>query len=174
MWVVAGVLLGVVVLASLVGLHVGPHAHAVAGVAGVLAAAWLAFMLVDGATRPLLVALLVADVVVSGGVGFAAWRAFALRRAGGGAGAHHGIEAAMGVAVGPLDPSGVVRVKGENWSATSLNGPAPAGASVQVISVDGIRLNVWCEEPAPLAGGRAAGEPSVTRPPRDATGRGDQ
>ena len=31
MWIVAGVLLGVVVLASLAGLHAGPHAHLAAG-----------------------------------------------------------------------------------------------------------------------------------------------
>ncbi|MDA8292672.1 MAG: NfeD family protein [Actinomycetota bacterium] len=150
MWVVAGVLLGIVVLATLVGFHVGPHAHAVAGIAGAAAAAWLAFMLVDGATRPLLVALLAADVVVSGGVGFAAWRVLSLRRSAGPEHSTRRLEAAMGVAVGPLDPTGVVRVKGESWSATSLNGPVRDGASVQVISVDGIRLNVWGEDSSPL------------------------
>ena len=41
MWIIAGVLLGLVVLASLVGFHSGPHAHVAAGVVGVLAAAWL-------------------------------------------------------------------------------------------------------------------------------------
>ena len=35
MWVIAGVLLGLVVLASLIGFHVGPHAHVAAGVLGV-------------------------------------------------------------------------------------------------------------------------------------------
>ena len=34
MWVIAGVLLGLVVLASLIGFHVGPHAHVAAGVFG--------------------------------------------------------------------------------------------------------------------------------------------
>ena len=48
MWVIAGVLLGIVVLASLIGFHVGPHAHVAAGIFGVLAAAWLVVMAVDG------------------------------------------------------------------------------------------------------------------------------
>lgn len=188
MWIVAGVLLGVVVLASLVGFHVGPHAHAVAAVVGVVTAVWLAVMLADGATRPLLVALLAADVVVSGGVGFAAWRALSLRREQGPAETRHKLEASMGVAVGPLDPTGVVRVRGENWSATSLNGPVEDGATVQVISVDGIRLNVWREDASALAApgapadlGAATGSPVTAAPgakrsdagptPRAPTGR---
>ncbi|HVC24184.1 MAG TPA: NfeD family protein [Acidimicrobiales bacterium] len=152
MWVVAGVLLGVVVLAALVGLHTGPHAHVAAAVAGVLAAAWLAYMLVDGAARPLLAALLAADVVVSGGVGVAAWKALTDPGRGGGARPSHDLDAAMGVAVGPLRPNGVVRVRGESWSATSVNGDVPDGAAVQVVSVDGIRLSVWREEPATFPG----------------------
>ncbi len=61
MWVIAGVLLGLVVLASLIGFHVGPHAHVAAGVLGVLAAAWLVVMAVDGRSAPVLWALLSAD-----------------------------------------------------------------------------------------------------------------
>src|SRR5581483_11074521 len=38
MWVVAGVLVGLVVLASLVGFHTGPHGHVVASLLGVAAA----------------------------------------------------------------------------------------------------------------------------------------
>ncbi len=34
MWVVAGVLIGLVVLVSLVGFHSGPHAHVVAAAVG--------------------------------------------------------------------------------------------------------------------------------------------
>ena len=54
----------------------------------------------------------------------------------------------MGVAVTDLKPEGIVRVRGETWSATSLNGEQPAGTLIQVISVRGIRLEVWGEEPA--------------------------
>ena len=52
MWVIAGVLLGLVVLTSLIGFHVGPHADLAAGVLGLLAAAWLVVMAVDGRTPP--------------------------------------------------------------------------------------------------------------------------
>jgi hypothetical protein len=58
MWVIAGVLLGLVVLASLVGFHAGPHAHAAAGVFGALAAGWLVLMVVEGRSLPVLLALL--------------------------------------------------------------------------------------------------------------------
>ncbi len=34
MWVILGILLGLVVLAALLGFHIGPHSHAVAGAAG--------------------------------------------------------------------------------------------------------------------------------------------
>ena len=37
MWVIAGVLLGLVVLVSLIGFHVGPHAHVAAGILGLAA-----------------------------------------------------------------------------------------------------------------------------------------
>jgi hypothetical protein len=47
-----------------------------------------------------------------------------------------------------LSPEGVVRVRGESWSATSLNGNLPAGAVVQVIDSKGIRLEVWGEDEA--------------------------
>ncbi len=153
MWVVAGVLLGIVVLATLAGFHTGPHTHLAAGIAGVVAGAWLLAMLADGQTRPLLFVLLAADVVVSGGVGYAAWRALSGARSPALSRASHSLEGAMGVAVGPLSPNGVVRVRGESWSATSLNGSVPDGASVQVVSVDGVRLNVWRDEEITEAGG---------------------
>ena len=74
MWVIAGVLLGLVVLASLIGFHVGPHAHLAAGVFGVLAAAWLVVMAVDGRSAPVLWALLSADLIVSAGIATLAWK----------------------------------------------------------------------------------------------------
>lgn len=153
MWVVAGVLLGIVVLAALAGFHTGPHTHVAAGIAGVIAGAWLLAMLADGQTRPLLFVLLAADLVVSGGVGFAAWRALASARSPALARPTQSLEGAMGVAVGPLTPNGVVRVRGESWSATSLNGPVADGAAIQVVSVDGVRLNVWRDEEIAEAGG---------------------
>jgi membrane-bound serine protease (ClpP class) len=146
MWVIAGVLLGLVVLASLVGFHAGPHAHAAAGVFGALAAGWLVLMVVEGRSLPVLLALLSADVVVSAGVGVLAWKGLTTRglRVPG----HHFVSpvGAEGVAVTALHPEGIVRVHGETWSALSLNGSVRAGAPVQVVGGSGVRLEVWGEE----------------------------
>jgi membrane-bound ClpP family serine protease len=49
------------------------------------------------------------------------------------------------MALTDLDPRGVVRVGGENWSADSLSGPLPAGSPVHVASIQGLRLQVWSE-----------------------------
>lgn len=154
MWLIAGVLLGIVVVASLAGFHAGPHAHAVAAIAGVLAAVVLVIMAATGHDQPLLFVLLGADVSLSTAVGYGAWRA--LVSAPGATGAGHGdhplhggrwgIEASMGTALSTLDPKGIVRVRGEEWSAESVNGTIPAGTAVQVIEVDGLRLRVWGEE----------------------------
>ncbi|MFZ0170159.1 MAG: NfeD family protein [Acidimicrobiales bacterium] len=144
MWVIAGVLLGLVVLASLVGFHAGPHAHVVAGAIGALAAAWLVLMAVDGRSAPVLWALLSADVVVSAGVGVMAWKGISGR----GAAAHElsSAQGADGVAVSDLTPDGIVRVRGEQWSATSVNGTVRAGTRVQVLRANGVHLEVWGED----------------------------
>lgn len=154
MWLIAGMLLGVVVLASLAGFHAGPHAHAVAAIAGVLAAVVLVIMAATGHDQPLLFVLLGADLSLSTAVGYGAWRALvsAPGATGAGRGDHllhggrWGIEASMGTALSTLDPKGIVRVRGEEWSAESVNGTIPAGTAVQVIEVDGLRLRVWGEE----------------------------
>jgi hypothetical protein len=57
MWVVAGMLLGVVLLASVLGFHIGPHGHAAAGVVGVFAA-WLLVKAFSGRSARLLWVLL--------------------------------------------------------------------------------------------------------------------
>jgi len=127
MWVIAGVLLGLVVLASLIGFHVGPHAHVAAGIFGVLAAAWLVVMAVDGRSAPVLWALLSADLVVSAGIGTMAWKGLTTR--GINVAGRHLVSpnGAEGVAIGDLDPEGIVRVHGENWSAVAVNGPVRRG-----------------------------------------------
>jgi membrane-bound serine protease (ClpP class) len=57
-----------------------------------------------------------------------------------------------------LDPEGIVRVGGEEWTAWSEGGVIPKDATVQVIEVDGLRLKVgWIDESAPAlpeSGGR--------------------
>lgn len=159
MWVVAGILLGAVVLGGAAGFHVGPHAHFAASVLGVVAAVWLVIMVALGYAEPLLYVLLAADVTVSAGIGLYGWRA--LRTPGALASVNEpppSVSGRFGQAVSDLDPDGVVRVGGEEWSAVSLNGPVSAGAEVQVISVKGVRLEVWGEKKPMLGGAEPKGE----------------
>lgn len=147
MWIVAGALLGTTLLAVLVGFHAGPHGHLLAGLTGIAAAGWLVAMAATGRATPLLYLLLGADLALSLGVGFGAWRALREQRTPqrGPAGLMR-LEGLEGIAIGGLHPEGVVRVRGEQWSAMSLNGPIEPGATVQVIRADGIRLEVWGDE----------------------------
>jgi membrane-bound ClpP family serine protease len=144
MWVGVGVLLGLMVLASVVGFHVGLHSHLVGIVMGTAAAVWLVVMAATGSSSSLLWTLFGADLVVSGGLAMIAWKGFVSQGRISGHGSRS-LAAAEGVSVTDLTPEGVVRVRGENWSATSLNGSATAGSRVQVVEV-GVRLSVWCEE----------------------------
>ncbi len=146
MWIVAGILLGIVVLAAAAGTHVGPHAHLLSSAVGALAAIWLVVMAALGLADPLLYVLLAADVTMSGVVG--AFAVKALRTPGPLAEVNKPpakVEGKMGQAVNDLDPEGVVRVAGEEWTAVSLNGPVRRGEAVQVINVQGVRLEVWGE-----------------------------
>ncbi len=164
MWVIAGVLLGLVVLTALLGFHVGPHAHVAAGILGVVAAVWLIVMAVDGRSAPVLWALLSADLVVCIGIGTVAWKGlttkaeYSIDR--------HGtsLEGVEGVAAGDLNPDGIVRVNGENWTATAVNGPVRAGTLVQVLRSSGVRLEVWGDEAANPSGGTELG---MVLPPDD-------
>jgi membrane-bound ClpP family serine protease len=151
MWFIAGLLLGIVVLATILGFHVGPHSHAIAGAAGVIAAVWLIVMAATGQSSSLLWALFTADLLVSAGVGILAWRALTSHNVDSPlalAGAHHGrgLEGAQGVVVSELGPEGVVRVRGEQWTAVAAEGKVPAGEKVRVLSVDGMRLEVIREQ----------------------------
>jgi membrane-bound ClpP family serine protease len=146
MWIVAGVLLGLVVLVSLVGFHTGPHTHVAAGALGVLAALWLILMAADGRSSSVLWALLSADAVLSGGIGVMAWYGLV---EGAGAERDHAppsIVGAEGTVVSALSPEGVVRAGGEEWTAVSLNGPVPVGARVQVVRRTGVRIEVWRDD----------------------------
>jgi membrane-bound serine protease (ClpP class) len=48
----------------------------------------------------------------------------------------------------PLEPVGMVFVDGALWEATSLEGPVPKGAPIEVVSLDGLRLHVRPAEAA--------------------------
>jgi len=164
MWVIAGVLLGLVVLTALLGFHVGPHAHVAAGILGVVAALWLVVMAVEGRSAPVLWALLSADLVVCVGIGTVAWKG--LTTTAEYSPDRHGVslEGAQGVAAGDLNPDGIVRVNGENWTATAVNGPVRAGTLVQVLRTSGVRLEVWGDEAANPSG---SNEVAMALPPDD-------
>lgn len=49
---------------------------------------------------------------------------------------------ATGIAISDLAPRGMVRVRGEEWSAESVNGSIMNGEAIQVVSVEGLRLQV--------------------------------
>ena len=146
MWAIAIALLSVATLATLAGFHLGPHAHAVAGAAGILTAAWLVAMAATGLSSPTLFTLLTADLVLSGTVTTLAVKGLSTRFQPALGRGSHTIEGAEGVAESDLDPAGMVRVRGESWSAIALNGPIRKGTLVQVIEA-GVRLEVWGETP---------------------------
>jgi membrane-bound ClpP family serine protease len=145
MWTIAVVLLGLAVVFAVAGFHIGPHAHALAGVFGLVASIWLVLMAIDGHSTPLLWSVLGGDLVVAGGLGTLAWKGIStsgkqtLHRD------SHVLQGSSGTAVTELKPDGVVRVNGETWSATSRNGNFPEGTQVQVILASGVRLEVWGE-----------------------------
>lgn len=146
MWVGVGILLGLVVVATVLGFHFGPHGHAVGVVLGVVTAVWLLVMAATGHARPILWVLLGADVALSGGLGALAWNGLRVGDREAGERAHLSVVGSEAVAVTALEPSGIVRVRGENWSATSMNGSVPAGARVHILESTGVRLSVWADE----------------------------
>ena len=134
-------------IASILGFHIGPHSHAAAGIAGVVAAIWLLTMAATGQAAPLLWVALGADVALTAGVGTIAWKGLQTKDAPALPLPHDRILGATGVAASDLDPDGIVRARSETWSATSLNGKITKGTAVQIIEVTGIHLGVWGEDP---------------------------
>jgi membrane protein implicated in regulation of membrane protease activity len=143
MGVIAGVLVGLVVLAILVGFHTGPHTHLAAGALGLLVAAPLAVLAAEANSSGGLWALLGGDLTLSAGIAFLAWRALAGEHR---ARSEHRLLARrgeQGVAVSDLDPEGIVRLRGEDWTALAVNAPVRRGSAVQVVGGGGVRLEVW-------------------------------
>ena len=154
MWAVAGVLIGCMLIALLAGFHIGPHSHVAAAGFGLVAAVWLIIMAFSRVSVPGVWVIFASDVVLSAGVAVLAWKGLRSRHAPSGLEPNR-VEGAIGVAETPLDPDGLVKIRGETWSATSVNGNVPAGAYVQVIH-EGVRLEVWGEDvdvlrPDPIA-----------------------
>lgn len=164
MWVVAGILVGLVLATLVAGFHTGPHTHVLAGVFGAVLAGWLLLMAAEGRAAPALWALLSADVAVSAGTGVMAWQG--LGRARHVPSMTRSLVGTEGVAVTDLAPEGIARVGGEEWSVVSLNGPVPAGTRVQVLRAEGVRLEVWGEDPDVLPAESPADQyPSTGVPP---------
>jgi membrane-bound ClpP family serine protease len=146
MWIITGVLLGLVCLAALFGFHAGPHAHGVAGALGILAGGFLVYMLIERGSGPGLLSILGVDVLSSAGLAVLGWKGVSEYKGEVAADHRHPLEGVEGVAVSDLVPGGVIRIRGEEWSATSLNGSAPRDTRVQVLRATGVRLEVWSEE----------------------------
>ncbi|MGH8989244.1 MAG: NfeD family protein [Acidimicrobiales bacterium] len=144
MWAVVGVLLGCMLIALLAGFHMGPHSHAAAAVLGLVVAVLLIIMAFSRLSAPVLWVIFGCDVALSGGVAVLAWKGLQSRHTPS-MPAPNRLEGASGVAESALVPDGLVKIHGETWSATSLNGNLPAGAHVQVIR-EGVRLGVWGED----------------------------
>ena len=145
MWIITGVLLGLVGLGTFIGFHSGPHTHVLAGAIGLAAAGCLAYMV---ATRPgpVLWSLLGADLIIGTGIGVLGWKGMTHRPEDTGENRSSSLEGEHGIAVSQLAPEGIVRVRGELWSAVSINGTVPASTSVQVVRAGGVRVEVWGED----------------------------
>jgi membrane-bound serine protease (ClpP class) len=61
----------------------------------------------------------------------------------------------------PLAPAGLVFVEGELWSARTAGEPVSAGATVEILAVDGLCLEV---RPATVPAARAPGPPGTPAP----------
>jgi membrane-bound ClpP family serine protease len=146
MWIITGVLLGMVCLATGIGFHTGTHAHSVPVALGALAAGWIGYVLVSRSAGPTIWSLLGADLFVAAGVGALAWKGRSSCDAVTEGSHLTQLEGLEGVAVSELAPEGIVRVRGELWSAVSLHGTVPAGSAVEVFRHAGVRLEVWGNE----------------------------
>jgi membrane-bound serine protease (ClpP class) len=61
------------------------------------------------------------------------------------------LEGSTGVVLAPIAPRGTVRARGETWTAESdTGGPIPAGASVRIVRVQGVKLLVRPESESAL------------------------
>jgi membrane-bound ClpP family serine protease len=144
-WVVGALLLLAVAGAIVAGLHAGGHGLLVPVPVVVLAGAWGLVVAGSGWSSPgawALAALafacaLFGALLVLPAIAFRGTQQQLTPRG--------NLVGATGVALSPLGPRGIVKVSNETWSAESLSGPLPAGATVHVAKVEGVRLFVWSE-----------------------------
>ncbi len=152
MVLVALSVLVVVAVSVGVGIHTGPHGLVAAGALGILASIALVvgvIEMVPTGSRPVFAWVLLAGaaLVSAGAIVAGALSVPALRRRQPAIGSGR-LWGADGVAVTDLDPLGTVRVRGETWTAESMCGRLPAGAAVEVMEVEGLRLRVWSDAAA--------------------------
>lgn len=140
--VVTAIVLGVMVVATwLLCAHVGGHAWFVPLPAAAAAAGWVLAAATSGAAAAW---WLVAICALASGAGLTV-ASSALRQRPMPPGEPTVTPGEAGVAITALDPTGVVRINSETWTATSLSGPLQAGAPVHVVRRDGLRIEVWSE-----------------------------
>lgn len=145
-WAV-GAVLGVALLAVVVaGIHAGGHGWFVPLPVLALAAAWAVAGSNRGWSAAPAWALAAVTLLASLGAGALVLPALAWRRVPGSSVVPEGLRGCAGTALTALEPTGVVRVRGESWTARSLSGPLPAGAEVRVVSLEGLCLLVWSED----------------------------
>jgi membrane protein implicated in regulation of membrane protease activity len=177
MWAIAGVLLGMLIVTTIAGFHFGPHAHAAATLVGAVTAVFLVTLAFTGHARPLLFVVLGADVAVTGGLAMIAAKGLSGREELMHRPTEH-VVGAFATTLDTLDPDGTVRLRGEVWSATALNPPIPAGASVHVVRRAALRLEVWGDtgdDPAELFSIEAPTKPAHTTPhPTDSDAGGER
>ncbi len=118
-------------------------------------------MAFTGHAAPVLWVLLAADLVVSAGIAYLAWKGLASAAepstlSDPGALPPH----ALAKVVRELAPEGVVNLGGEHWSAICLNGTVAVGEKVRVVGRKGVRLEVWRDEETPASELFELGEPA--------------
>ena len=144
-WVVGALLAVATVGVIVLGFHAGGHGWFVPLPVLVLAGAWALTAAAGDWAAP--AAWVLAGLTLVGAMGGAVLvvPAIAYRHSFAPAQGTEALIGAEGVTLGPLSPTGVVKVKNETWTAESLSGPLPGGAPVHVVRVEGLRLLVWSE-----------------------------
>lgn len=139
------VLIAVVVLV-VVAFHSGPHGLLLGGVGGAVGAivAGILVVVAFGSASSLGWVLLGLAAAIS--VGAVGGGAAGLRRPSTSGGLLRSPVGREGVALSNLDPEGTVSVGGESWSARSIYGAIPRGATIHVAEANGLRLSVWSDQ----------------------------
>jgi membrane-bound ClpP family serine protease len=152
MLLLAIVLVVVVVVGVAVGMHAGPHGLlAGAGLAAIGALVLGVTLAFGGSSVSGVLGWGAVGLMGAVGVGATGLSVASLRKAA----AVPSVEAsttasllgAEGVALTDLAPTGTVRVQGETWTAQAIEGTIRKGARVFVADRQGLRLQVWTDEP---------------------------